>query len=440
MRLSLPAALATLGAATLLAVACGGGSTTAPTKTESKSDTKTEAKSASPAAAQSGTGKASGEPIKIGQLNDRSGPTASVGTKLGDAIQKWIELANNTQGGVKGRPVQALEVDIKYEVPLAVDAYKKLTTRDNVPQILGYGTPMTDAIAPSANQDQVVLWIPGIGLSESVDGRKYPYIFPAVATYKAQAAAIMQFIVDDWKAQGKAGMPKVIYSYYDNPAGIDSLELIKAESKGIGIELIDTVAVPASTLDMTTIMTQIKEKNPDYLMTHYFGRIPALSLQAAEKVGFPREKMVSMVWGITHDEIELARGAANGYRGIQFTALASDQPEAYKLLSDYLQASGQQEDPKKLEHVLYTRGLAMGALAVEAARMADDPTKGESVKKGAESFKDFTAYGLYAPTTLTADDHGGTRKVRMYVVEDEKLKRIKDWFEGPKTKSESTGH
>ena len=88
--------LGSLGVAALLVAACGGGGGTSPstTKTEpqtetkaagatapaGKTDTKTDAKAAS------GSGKATGEPLKIGQFIDRSGATANVGTKLGDAI------------------------------------------------------------------------------------------------------------------------------------------------------------------------------------------------------------------------------------------------------------------------------------------------------------------------------------------------------------------
>ena len=241
--------------------------------------------------------KASGEPIKIGQMCDRVGITVNIGTKLCDGYQNWIELVNNTMGGVKGRPVHALEIDHKYEVPVAVDAYKKLVTRDNVPQILSYGTPITDALAPSAIQDKVVLWTPGFGLSPSADGTKFPYVFVGVATYYSQAMAIMDYIAQDWKAQGKTGNAKFVYVFLDNPAGRDPLEVITKESPGLGLDLLDTVAVPGTTVDMTTIMNTIKEKNPDYIMAHLAGRLPSLSIQGAEKVGFPRDKMVSIVWG-----------------------------------------------------------------------------------------------------------------------------------------------
>ena len=443
MRRILPARLTSIGAAALLIAACGGGggggtsapgATTAPktgTKTETKATGKTETKVEGKT-----TGKATGEPIKIGHMCDRSGATANVGTKLCDGFMQFLDVINATQGGAKGRPIQTTEVDHKYEVPLAVDAYKKLVTRDNVPQVLSYGTPITDALAPSANQDKVVLWTPGYGLSESANGEKFPYVFVGVATYFSQAAAAMQFVADDWKAQGKSGNPKVIYSFYDNPAGRDPLELVKTEAAGIGLDVIDTVAVPATTVDMTTIMTQMKEKNPDYIITHYFGRMPALSLQAAEKVGYPREKMISLVWGISQDEIEVAKQAAEGYRGLQFTALPSDNPQAYQMLKEYRKSQGQADDPK-MNSVWYARGIATAALMSEAMKLADDPTKGESVKKGAESIKDFDAYGMSKDTTITAKDHGGSRFLRMYVIKNQDLVQVKDWFEGPLTKIES---
>ena len=106
---------------------------------------------------------------------------------------------------------------------------------------------------------------------------------------------------------------------------------------------------------------------------------------------------------------------------------------------EYLQSTGQQIEPRKFEHVQWARGMAMGAIMIDAMRLADDPTKGESVKKGGESLRDYTAYGLYAPTTITPQDHGGTRKVQMYKIENLQLVRVKDWFEGPRTPSETGG-
>src|SRR5215210_5193580 len=95
MKQSRIGSISALGSVALLVAACAGGAgppaptaalpttsppttappTTAP-QTETKSAAQTETKSETKAAA--GSGKATGEPIKIGSLCDRSGATATV--------------------------------------------------------------------------------------------------------------------------------------------------------------------------------------------------------------------------------------------------------------------------------------------------------------------------------------------------------------------------
>ena len=435
------ALIGALGGASLLVAACAGGATpaappaatTAPqaqTQAAAKTDTKTEAKSEPQATV--GSGKATGEPIKVGVLCDRSGPTATTTPFLCDAVIDWMEVASNVQGGAKGRPIQPIEIDVKYEVPLAVDAYKKLTSRDGVPQMIPFGTPLIDALAPSANNDHVVIWSPGFGLSDAADGQKHPYVFPGVATYHAQAMALMKYIGDEWKAKGNTSPPKVLYLYWDNPAGQDPLQLIRTKSGSLGLEVIDTIGVPATTVDMTTIMTQVKDRNPDYVMSHVFAKQPVLMLQAAEKVGFPATKIVGFVWALEEDTIKLVGPPAEGFRGLQFSSHFTDEPEAYQILEGYWRDVGKQPNPRARASVFYTRGLAIGNFMVEAARLADNPMNGESLKKGIESgMRDFKAHGLLGGTSITPEDHGGSRKVRMYAAKDGKLASVTDWFEGP---------
>ncbi len=93
--------------------------------------------------------------------------------------------------------------------------------------------------------------------------------------------------------------------------------------------------------------------------------------------------------------------------------------------------------PAEANSVWYARGLASAALMIEAMRLADDPTTGEGVKAGAESIRDFTGYGMFQGTTLTPEDHGGSRFVRMYQVQNGELVQIRDWFEGPVLETET---
>ena len=91
-----------------------------------------------------------------------------------------------------------------------------------------------------------------------------------------------------------------------------------------------------------------------------------------------------------------------------------------------------------MNSVWYARGVLTAATMIEAMRLANDPSVGEDVKKGAESIKDFTAYGMSKGTSLSETDHGGSRFLRMYAVKDGDLVQVKDWFEGPVTPTEAS--
>ncbi len=84
---------------------------------------------------------------------------------------------------------------------------------------------------------------------------------------------------------------------------------------------------------------------------------------------------------------------------------------------------------------------------IEARRLADDPTNGESVKPGAESIRDFTslwpalwpAYGMFKGSTSIPEAHGGSRSIHLSGVKNGALAQIRDGFEGPKLVAETAG-
>ena len=48
-----------------------------------------------------------------------------------------------------------VEIDSKYQVPLAQEGYKKVTTEDHVPLVVLASTGDTEALAPQINADKV---------------------------------------------------------------------------------------------------------------------------------------------------------------------------------------------------------------------------------------------------------------------------------------------
>jgi branched-chain amino acid transport system substrate-binding protein len=414
--------------AAAIAAACGSGD-------DDKGTSKATTAAGSPAAGQATTGGATQAAAKnlaqanVGGFIDRSGSTANVGNLLGEGVKDWIDYANSKN--LYGRKVNWIEYDHSYEVPKAETGYKKFLD-EKVVAIQSYGTPITNALMPKAADDKIPLFTPGYGISEVEQGAKYPYGFVGVASYHSQAMALLGHIKDTWKDTSRKA--KVVYMYNDSAAGQDPLDLIKGQAPKLNLDLLTTIGVPPAATDLSQQMLDVKGRDPDFLMIHEFGAHPALAIKAAQQVGFPAAKMYSFVWGAGEVDIEVAGAAASeGYHGLQFVAVKEDEPEALKLLREYWKTTGKPQDEKKIG-VYYLRGVYTAGLIGESIRLAGDKEKltGEDVKKGTESVKDYKGFGMSPGTTLTAADHAGSRKVRLYQVKGGKLTLEKDWFEGPK--------
>lgn len=426
--------LGTLGlgaGAAAIAAACGGGGDTKTTSNATAAPSGGAA--SSPAAAQATTAGATATKqlsgVKVGGFIDRSGSTANVGNVLGEGVKDWAEFANAKN--LYGRKIDWVEFDHSYEVPKAETGYKKFIEQDKVVAIQSYGTPITNALSPKSADDKVPLFTPGYGISEAADGAKYPYTFVGVASYYSQAMALLGHVKDNWKDTSRKA--KVMYMYNDSAAGQDPLDLIKAQAPKLGLDLVATLGVPPAATDLSQPLLEVKSKDPDYLLMHEFGQHPALAIKAAAQVGFPANKMYGFVWAIAEDVIDVAgQQASEGYRGLQFVAVKEDEPEALKMLRAFWKETGKTRD-EKLIGVYYLRGVYTCSLINEAIKLAGDKDKitGEDVKRGTELIKDFKGYGMSPGTTLTKDDHAGSRKVRLYQVKSGKLTSERDWFEGP---------
>jgi branched-chain amino acid transport system substrate-binding protein len=377
-------------------------------------------------------GLAQSKVLRIGNFCDRLGPTQTIGVKYCVGFHDYMDLVNS-RGGIDGYKVEHNEVEHGYAVPKAVEGYNKFKSEGYL-ALVSYGTPITDALKTFANRDKISLLTPGFGISDVEDATKFPYVFVGVASYKAQVAAIYQYIKEAWKEKRAA---KVAYLFYDNPAGRDPLDYVRELPKKLGnMELVGEVACPAPCAEASSQMLQLQRLNPDFIISHLFGKGPALTVGERAKLGM-KATMISLVWGFSEDEVNVNGPAADGYMGVNFVVMPEDLAKlpVHAAIVDMYKKAGK-EPPREMSSIYYVRGIMNAALFAEAAKHAvkaagGGAVTGEHFKKGMESVKDFTGEGTMSPTTITATNHAGSRKVRLYRVDKGKFTLVKDWFEGP---------
>ena len=370
--------------------------------------------------------------ILIGEQCDRTGPTQLVGNTLCPAIQDYVDLINS-KGGIGGYKIVVNELDNQYQVPPAIEEYERQKQMGMVSTLL-YGTPQTLALNEKMAQDHIPGTSPGFGSAAAANGGKYQYLFPIAATYWSQGAGAVQFVKD--KLGGSLKGKKIAYIYYDNPAGLEPMPVLKELQQIEGFEL-RTFAVPPPGLEMGAQMLDIAQRyRPDFVISHLFGRAPSVAIKEYKRNGYPLSKVISFVWGSSEADVEAAGGwaIAEGYHTIQFAGVGEDYPVLKEIVAMYQKAGKPAPAPMK-SSVYYNRGILGIAVHIEAIRNAltltgGKPPTGQDVKKGFEMIHDVSLGGLLPPLKITPTDHEGGGWVQVFQVHGGKLVKETDWFRG----------
>jgi branched-chain amino acid transport system substrate-binding protein len=377
-----------------------------------------------------GTAAAQEKKVVIGVQCDRTGPTQIVGIRICPAQQDYFALVNS-KGGVEGFKIVAPEIDNEYKVPPAVEAYERQKQQGAVSMML-YGTPQVQAINQKLNEDKIPATSPGFGISASADGKRFPYLFPAAATYWSQGAAAIQFIKD--KSGGNLKGKKIAYVFYDNPAGKEPVPILEDLQKIEGFEL-RTFAVPPPGVGMGAQVLDVTQRyKPDFVIDHLFGRSPSVAIKEYKRAGYPLSKVLGLVWASAEADIDAAGGwqIAEGYHTMQFAGAGDDYPVRQEIKDMYKKTG--KDAPKEMDDtVVYNRGLLNAALHIEAIRNAIEANGGqkptaEQVKQGFESVHDVTLGGLVPPLKITAEDHEGGGWVQVFQAKGGKFVKETDWF------------
>ena len=365
--------------------------------------------------------------IVLGGQCDRTGPTRFVGVVLCPGVSDYINLVNK-QGGVMGHKLRYMEVEHAYKVDRGVEAYERIKRAGGV-ATFDYGTPIVYALTPRHMEDKITGITPGFGRADAADGERFPYIFPMAASYWSQGAAAMQFIKDRGAKQGD----KVAYIYYDNPAGREPLPVVRRICKLEGYTCRE-FAIPPPGVEMAAAILDITRRmRADYVVSHLFGKAPAISIKEFRKNGYPLEKVISLVWGAGEPDMTAAGwDTAEGYLGMHFAGVGKDFPVIQDIMQMYKDEG--KEIPEFMGGVYYNRGVFIASILVEGVRLAIKnfglPVTGEKVKMGYERIKDYTLGGFLPPVNITPQDHEGGGWVQIYQTKGGKLVKHSDWFMG----------
>ena len=194
--------------------------------------------------------------IKIGTLNDESGPAAAIGKPF--AIGKRLVAKVADEMLPEGWTVELVERDHGYNPQKSVQAYNEL--KDEVLFIAtSFGTPNTLPLRPMLARDKVMAF-PASLSSKMAEFKQTPPLGPS---YTIEAKRAMDWVV---ASAGDAKKVKAAIVYQQDDYGKDGLAGWKAGAARHGVEIVSEQTVSPGQKDMAAVVTALKDKGATHVL------------------------------------------------------------------------------------------------------------------------------------------------------------------------------
>lgn len=346
--------------------------------------------------------------IKIGGIFDISGETSDIGLAYSHGVIEYINYVN-FNGGINGRKVELIYTDYKYQIPLALKFYKKITTIDKVLAIIGWGTGDTLALAPFVNQDKIPYTSASFDESFS-NPEKYPYNFIIGPSYQDQIKILMNQIL---KVHGKNA--KIAIFYHNSAFGKSPLEAAKIYSWKIGLNIVENV-VMLEDLNIKAKISELEKKKVVAIIVH---NLPSPTYKIA-KACFELKskiKLYGLIYTVNQDIIK-------------FKPEVFDQFTHASPLAFYFEENEYSKSILKFNNNLnsMTRRFYIGwintMVLLEGMKRVKGELTGEKIKDSLETIANLSTNGLTDNITFNLQSHKGIRRLKLYIYDSKEQKFI----------------
>ena len=370
----------------------------------------------------------------------RTGPYAPNGTPWANGKQDYIKLVN-AQGGINGVKIAYEECETGYATDKGVECYERLKSRPGVTVFDPQATGITFALTDKVPQDKIPLITLGYGLAASQDGNVFKWNFPLMGSYWTAADILIQHIGKTHGGMDKLKGKKIALVYHDSPFGKEPIPLLQERAKMNGFEL-SLIPVTAPGVEQKSAWLQVRQQRPDFVLLWGWGVMNSTALKEAVATGYPREKMYGVWWAGAEPDVKDVGANAKGYNALALNT-SGTQPKVIQDILKNVHDKGQGTGPKdEVGSVLYTRGVIIQMLTIEAVKRAQERfgkgkvMTGEQVRWGMENLaldqKKLDALGfsgVMRPVSTSCQDHMGSTWARVHTWDGSKWGGMSDWYQ-----------
>jgi len=378
-------------------------------------------------------GSARAQEVKLGSLNDLSGPTSDVGKDAALGVREAVQYVNDT-GGINGKRIRLYLYDYGYRVPEAITTYKRFRDFDRVAGVLGWGTGDTEALSPTVGKDRVP-YLSHSFAAKLTDPKNAPYNFVYGTDYSSNARAAMTAWFDEvWmkdarfaEARQKNEKPRVVMFYgFPTPYASAPIKALKDHAALLGFEVGPDQDVSLTALDTKSQVLAAKAFRAHLAWHGNTTMSVAATIKDAHALGLGADHIVNN-WGYDENLVRLAGPAAEGVMGIAVTAFYGDKAPLMDKVVEYAKRMNPGV-PQEIRMIRTVQGWAQVLMMAEGMRRADKAGKltGPGLKEAFETLRAWTPGLGLQPITLSASDHRPGSVVPIYRVKGGKFELVKN--------------
>ena len=197
--------------------------------------------------------------IKIGILNDESGPASVIGKPFGAGKAILAAQINAGKSGLlpEGWTVELVKRDHAYNPAKSQSAFDEIKN-DVLFLGLSFGTPPTLPLKPFLKKNNIVAFPASLSSLMASD----PLTPPAGPSYRVEAQRAMDWAVAD---AGKASKVKAAIIYQQDDYGKDGLEGWKMSAKKHGVKVVVERAIKPGQKSMVSEIKLLKKKKVTHI-------------------------------------------------------------------------------------------------------------------------------------------------------------------------------
>ncbi|WP_281966989.1 ABC transporter substrate-binding protein [Roseovarius nanhaiticus] len=224
--------------------------------------------------------------VTFGALYPFSGQLAL----LGEESARGLELAVdeiNANGGLQGEQI-VLERGDAVDNNQAIGEARRLISRENVKAIFGtYSSSRSIAASQVAELSGIPYFELG-AVADEVTGRGLEYLFRVNPTAEDMADTIINMIVDKVAPMNgvEPGDLKIGIIHEDSSYGTSVSGHEERFAEEAGLNVVAKLAYPASTVDMSSIVLDLKQREVDVVLQTSYQNDSVLFLQQSNEAGY----------------------------------------------------------------------------------------------------------------------------------------------------------